>query len=643
MGLALVAVVPYFWQLILGRGYNVVNDGITYVMCGEWLQTHGFFELAEPYPHQPIGAEILVFQKHGLRMGANFLLALVQSLSIHWHALELYPAIVTHGVLLNLFGVYLCIRWGLRRSRFLAVLGVCLAGLLANPLHFSAVAGFMNQLYGTAFLCCGLAVLARALPRINHGWRMACLLGLIHGALLSFYSELLPFLLVADLCFALACIVRARRQRRLGSVLAYGGLIAGFCLVFGNVEFFRVWQAVHLMLSIAGVGWHIPLTPRFPAFLSGSGDFSGIDPNSATRGVHAHFLVIGVVLGLLLVLGLFSAWRRRAAVSLLGAAGGFLAVALLYAFWSRDPWTGEVGHTWNLFKLGKYAYPLVVVFQVQGLWLLCRDRRRIQVVLVVLVVGLALFHWPEHHRAARLHAKVFRSIVGSNDPAHDLHRLRARVARLNPDHIVFGTSNPPRLTMLLYAVFPRSVANRWPDNWRTWLVDTPSLEFRPTGSCLLIDCDVANPRHPFGATFLDQDRLAIIHTANVIPMHRARKERSSWVGNKPLVFEVFSPTAGPAVLTFEALPGPALPDTSSRTVRITEPGGKVRDMVLDVTQGTTVRVPVRLPVGFCQVKLECLDEPTPSSDRDSRQLLGVVGPSFKPLTPALARKNAAER
>ena len=78
------------------------------------------------------------------------------------------------------------------------------------------------------------------------------------------------------------------------------------------------------------------------------------------------------------------------AVDTLGAKRGF-AIFL-------DPWTGELGHSWNLFRWSQWAYPFVLVLQVAGLLRLrallpVAFARASLVGLLAVACALAGMHW----------------------------------------------------------------------------------------------------------------------------------------------------------------------------------------------------------------------------------------------------------
>jgi hypothetical protein len=53
--------------------------------------------------------------------------------------------------------------------------------------------------------------------------------------------------------------------------------------------------------------------------------------------------------------------------TLLGPGLAFALAFLWYALFALDPWTGERGHTWNLYKLAGWSFPLLALALLHGL------------------------------------------------------------------------------------------------------------------------------------------------------------------------------------------------------------------------------------------------------------------------------------
>ncbi len=183
---ALINMLP----LLLGDSFNPYNDCFYYISNAEYLREHSFGIPCLPDPSQPIHAMVTGCQQMGHHMGAMFLLGLVKCLFPFFLSLDLFPVVMTWGVILNLGGVLVLCRWTLRLSPGYAAAVVCLTAVTVNPLWLSASYGFFSQVHGTAALSFALALVSRLYAPIN--WRFGCafLFGMTGAILLTMYSEL---------------------------------------------------------------------------------------------------------------------------------------------------------------------------------------------------------------------------------------------------------------------------------------------------------------------------------------------------------------------------------------------------------------------------------------------------------------------
>ena len=133
---------------------------------------------------------------HGFRMGATWLLALLQSLTGR-DALVVSQPLMGLGLLLNLAGIYLLARWAARLGWRPAAGVVLFAAALGSPLQTTVSMGFQGQIFGTAYFVFVLALLSRCLAPSYWTAGIAGVLSLATAAFLSCYHDMAPLLLVA--------------------------------------------------------------------------------------------------------------------------------------------------------------------------------------------------------------------------------------------------------------------------------------------------------------------------------------------------------------------------------------------------------------------------------------------------------------
>jgi hypothetical protein len=94
-GFAIIASSAVLMPILLFDSYNSFNDTFTYLAHGQWLQSHPFYEWANPNGNHPYLTQISLYQQAGSRMGASFFLGYAQSLfHINWSYYVL-PAVVS--------------------------------------------------------------------------------------------------------------------------------------------------------------------------------------------------------------------------------------------------------------------------------------------------------------------------------------------------------------------------------------------------------------------------------------------------------------------------------------------------------------------------------------------------------------------
>jgi hypothetical protein len=240
----------------------------------------------------------------------------------------------------------------------------------------------------------------------------------------------------------------------------------GFALALSYREIANgLWRLPHLTQIVAG--WHVTLSSAdFLAFAMGASG-QGIPHGAGFPDLVSRVLLVPPPFWLALaVLGLVA--RGRAPRS-----GPFLVVLAVFAglyaylrFACLDPWTGELGHSWNLFRWSQWAYPFVLVLQVAGLLRLrallpVALARASLVAVLALSCALAGMHWGW----SRPLGLSMRRVIASDTPLTDLPRLQRRFAELPPGTLLLvGRAANRHLWLGAYAsllAYPRPIVGDW--------------------------------------------------------------------------------------------------------------------------------------------------------------------------------------
>lgn len=581
------------------------GDNAMYFGPAEWLQGHGFGTAAPPDDAtQPMVWQVQQYHKMNHRMGPMFLLALLRAAVPFRLAAELYPAVLAWGAALNVAGVYLLARWGLRVPRFHAALGSLALAVTCNSLTLSSGNGFFCQVYGTAVLTFGLAVLSRLLAPSS--WRPghAALLGLTLATQFSMYSELSPLLGLAALAVAGSALWRRPHRPRLAR---FAGLVLIALFLLANFELVRATRSVLFMVRMNAVGWHIAWNSAQYARLA-----VGFFATAQCMRLGPPILgsldgVAGAVAGVVCLLGLARVLRNRRALPLVTTALVLAGLAVCYRFGVRDPWTGEVGHTWNLFKLSKWSFAVVAPLQVAGAALLASKlpRPRLAAVLgSVAVAGCALI---PHLRYAGGMVDMVAQVFGGPARLPELRQLCHRIDERAPRRL-YVVSEPIESLPRWFPgcmLCPRPFANGWPGlhlfDIDESCADQPDA-FEP--GTLFLQHGVppfAEPleRLPFGYSIVDGTRPLLFRVRTGDGKAWTLQGANGFpVGAAPVELFVLSPRAGPVVLSLVVREG-----TGRRELCVTDPAGTLHTLTVDTAGGMVL--PVELPAGVSSLELTC--------------------------------------
>jgi len=96
LGFVIIASTPILGPLMLFDSFNPFNDTFTYLVHGQWLQTHSFAETVLTSGNFPAETQVALYQNAGHRMGGSFFLAFIQSLfRLEWSYYTYVPVVCT--------------------------------------------------------------------------------------------------------------------------------------------------------------------------------------------------------------------------------------------------------------------------------------------------------------------------------------------------------------------------------------------------------------------------------------------------------------------------------------------------------------------------------------------------------------------
>jgi hypothetical protein len=432
------------------------NDLWTYVSVARWLQDHPFSTPVLPDPGEPLSAPVFLYQSSCLRMGSTFLLALVAATLPGIDPLVLSAGVTAWGLFLNLAGMYLIARRAflLRPARAGAV--TLLPAVVFTPLLVSAQHGFLPQVFGTAYLLFALALLSRLVAPADWVPRRGLVVGLAVAALLTVYSELLPVLVLVGSAYLAVCLLRGYRAGRLAALARLGAVTAGALAVAGNVEWCRLLTGIRVQLH-ANPGFPIPWSVgEFCAFAMGGLPFRIVLVWKWQETVIPLLAGAAFLLGCARLVAGRRGWLPGLAVLLFaGLAGLFLLL---------PPAPGG-GQSWAVYKLCKWACPLVLVVQGAGLcWLFRRGGRRAAIAVALLGGGLFLRTLGQYREQSHNGADVLRSLTGSSEAPTAWKALARQLDERGVRRVYLLTGPTPYPwpdALAVYFLYPRPFVNGW--------------------------------------------------------------------------------------------------------------------------------------------------------------------------------------
>ncbi len=640
-----------------GGGFWFGNDTYTYGAFSEWLQLHGYSEAARWEAASPVSGIPLLYQSQGYDLGIAHALALVQAAVRPASVLLVYPS--TSGFALALLAamVWLAARQLLRLSIGWAGAVALVFAAVPHALYWGHHNGFLQQAYALSLVLFGLVVLSRSGSRAGWSAGNAVLLALAVAFLAAVYLPLVPlFALAASTALATA-LLRARRRGELRRFALFAILVAGCSLLFAARDVMGALSPLH-RFATSVAGGHVPWRARdFLEFALGTRVLAPGWVNVESPPWSALNRALTPLYLLLVLAGLWLAARRPRTRPLAAAAVVLVIGAAWFALLVKDPWSGRIGHTWNLFKLAQWGWPFTLMLGALAVRRLAPRRPPWRPAAWALAALLPASQVGVHLPWSDAFAAAMREVL----PGLTFHQLPALKQRLQdlPPGTLLVLGRPVNVhrwlgTAVSLLAWPRAVVADW--------VNGASISNHPIGGEALYLQLVERWREPhvvpivaghvgfqpggvaeLGGGFarvLKEDDPLLVHVVNPAGLEYDPDGRPTFsVGRGRTKLVVFSPTAGPATLSLTLAPYAGRPgtrllaflaaeDNSHRAVRLATEGAAVAEVPLSGETRAAIRV--ELPGGFATIVL-LIDEGR--GELDARAPVTVVGLSLRRAEP----------
>jgi hypothetical protein len=379
-------------------------------------------------------------------------------------------------------------------------------------------------------------------------------------------------------------------------------------------------------LGVSGVGFHVGLPLLgFLQLALGASLGTSVALEAWIEPLRVAHLWLTPLYASLALLGAWQMARRPRAGGLWASAAILTLAAAYWGLWVPDPWTGERGHTWNLFKLAQWAHPLLLIAGIHGLVTIAAQRPLGRWIpwLVVVPIGLLPIHWG---LAGGLGSPL-EAFVGTARPLDQWPRLRRAFAGLPPGTLLAADrlrdSSQQLPTYLGLLAYPRPLVGDWTGS--LWIPPDPDRRFET----LWANLGGGGPRsdrapvlpivtglrgfmtdavEPLGGEIgrvRDGDRPALLA---VLPSVDADAPSGCvWLGRARTRAVFYSPGNVAAVLEMEGVPGPGVGGLGRRLLVDTP----VAAFEARIDDHSRIRVPIRLRTGINHAEIRF-----PDFDRD---------------------------
>ncbi len=478
---AIVATIPIFAPLIRFDSYNPFNDTFTYLVHGQWLQSHAFSEAARASGFFPAETQVVLYQRAGHRMGGSFFLAFVQSLfQLEWSYYAYVPTVASVFALgsLAIGGV---IRQVIAIPRA-ACLALCtLPAFAMNGFVYGAQHGFFPQTFGIAF-CAGLACLipgvAASTLSAKPSWKRQFLnllpLAICFSALLISYNDMFPIVGagIGLYLIAVCALYWSERYRVMGSVL----MLTVQVMALVNVESVRILKNfIDTLLGAATgavhFGWPVLWSPiQFVAHSFGMKSPFESNVFLADRIISTWIIPI-VLIGVALVLAKILRQKpRNLAVIFLICINVVLWLVFAKFRYATPGLDGQVGNTFLQFKLAKWAAPFNLGLLAIAIAWLYVHLERYRAVCTYVFLGAFTAGMTFHYVVvSQIFTRQFQDeTMRRHSGFNQLLELRSRVADIPKDQVIYlgiGTEHHKLTQLVAYVLPDRKLAGSYDDTY----------------------------------------------------------------------------------------------------------------------------------------------------------------------------------
>lgn len=405
VGLTVIASSTVLMPLLRLDTFNPFNDTFTYLVHGQWLQSHAFSEPVVRSGFYPALTQVAQYQTAAHRMGGSFFLAFAQAaFALKW-SYYAYPAVVALALTAGSLAVGGVVQTIRPCGRILVLLIAAAMATLMNGFAFGSFFGFMPQTFGLAFAVGGIGLFGAlvAAHRQQTGFfrvvKETIPAALLFSALAYSYNDMLPFVALGIVFYLIAIAIGNRAA--LPRFLVGLTVLTAETLLIVNTETIRIVKNfLETVLAVgegaAVIGW--PVRWSVPGFVSHAFGFKSPIDGVWLFGTNDASIIVTAAVATAtaaVVLGLLLRGRGLASLGLnLGVIAVFIGVFIHFRYGAAPFWPDEVGNSFLQFKAAKWVSPFVFVLVGTAIawfaWSASGRRRRAGFLAELVVAGVVV-------------------------------------------------------------------------------------------------------------------------------------------------------------------------------------------------------------------------------------------------------------
>lgn len=355
--------------------FNPFNDTYTYIVHSQWLQSNPFIDKAIKSGFFPALSQVTLYQETGERVGASFLMAIIQSgLSIKW-SYYLYPALLSIAVGYSALVSGALLTFISYPNRKKILFACLIIFIMPSGLLYGAFTGFYPMTFGLLFVLGFITFIGMSVDYIKrkekNSYLLAILSSLMFSAFLFSYSNYAPFLFLALTISFFVILLADKKFIKQFFILMVLVLLITSLIV--NVELIRMCLNLLTTITIGSggieIGWPIYWSPiEFLGFMAGlkSGFIGSIPINYLN---YVYLFLIPVIVSFFLIYGLNNTRNRRLYIYIilpLTLIFSSLIIFVKLRYFTTGILPMEQGATFLQLKTAKYASPFLIILLFSG-------------------------------------------------------------------------------------------------------------------------------------------------------------------------------------------------------------------------------------------------------------------------------------